>query len=302
MSLQRKIHLPPFFRLRVTCTMRRNHTYFTIICLVLAVCLSGCGSGGPLEPRRASSLGFADEALEAAVREAVGKPTGNLLPSDVEALRWLSATRRGITDLAGIENLPGLKSLLLSDNSIADIGPLSKLTSLELLYLNGNSVRSLSPLSELTALRNLDLTGNQVDNLSPLSQLSGLEILYLNRNRVEDIAALSGLKALEILYLSDNLVESLVPLTDLRTLNTLNLGNNQIREILPLRELPHLVYVSLQGNQINDISALVTNLGIGYFDTVVLTDNPLTDYALSVQIPAIRARRVTVVLDDPIDL
>jgi hypothetical protein len=67
---------------------------------------------------------FADPNLEAAVREAIGKPTGEILVSDVAGLTRLGAPERGISNLDGIQHLTQLTSLDLYDNQISDISPL----------------------------------------------------------------------------------------------------------------------------------------------------------------------------------
>ena len=54
-----------------------------------------------------------DSNLEAAVREAISKPTGDILPSDVRELTELDASRRDIVSLEGIENLIHLNQLRL---------------------------------------------------------------------------------------------------------------------------------------------------------------------------------------------
>jgi hypothetical protein len=46
---------------------------------------------------------FADEGLEAAIREALGKSEGDIFQSDLEAITYLDASERNIQDLHGIE-------------------------------------------------------------------------------------------------------------------------------------------------------------------------------------------------------
>ena len=57
---------------------------------------------------------FADENLEAAIREEIGKPEGLILDSDLDGLTYLSAEKRNIIDLTGLETCYNLSSLLLS--------------------------------------------------------------------------------------------------------------------------------------------------------------------------------------------
>ena len=53
----------------------------------------------------------------------------------------------------------------------------------------------------------------------------------------------------------------------------------------------------LRYNQISDIAPLVDNSGLGKGDKVNLYNNPLSDLAISTQIPALRERGVEVYLN-----
>jgi len=83
------------------------------------------GNGGVTE-----YVSFADTSLEAAVREALKRPTGRLSEEDLLSLVTLTATEAGIVDLAGLGQLKNLESLDLSGNQIADASPLRQLTRL----------------------------------------------------------------------------------------------------------------------------------------------------------------------------
>ena len=70
--------------------------------------LAGCEEK-PSEPTSQQPIAFADSGLEAAVREAIGKPTGDILQSDVAGLTSLDASRPrhapgSIQSLDGLQN------------------------------------------------------------------------------------------------------------------------------------------------------------------------------------------------------
>jgi hypothetical protein len=46
---------------------------------------------------------FADAVLESVIREEIGKTDGEILPAEVEGIRFLESSDSGISDLAGIE-------------------------------------------------------------------------------------------------------------------------------------------------------------------------------------------------------
>ena len=64
------------------------------------------------------------------------------LPITAEKMRTLTrltATRKGISDLTGLEEATGLERLDLGDNAITDISLLSSLMNLENLGFSGQS-------------------------------------------------------------------------------------------------------------------------------------------------------------------
>ena len=70
---------------------------------------------------------FEDLNLELAIREKIGKISGDILPSDVEGITSLDASNKDISSLEGIQYLTNLKSLDLRGNyRIKNVEPLSQ--------------------------------------------------------------------------------------------------------------------------------------------------------------------------------
>ncbi len=88
-----------------------------------------------------SEVTFPDPNLEAAIREAIGKPEGSIYKYVLEVLTTLEAQWIGISDLTGLEYCVNLRELVLAYNNISDISPLASLTNLDRLDLNGNNIR-----------------------------------------------------------------------------------------------------------------------------------------------------------------
>ncbi len=116
----------------------------------------------------------ADPVLEAAMRAAIGKPVGPLLPGELAGLTELDAGLSGITNLAGLEACTGLETLDLHGNCIVDLAPLAGLTALWSLNLHENAVVDVSPLAGLINLRLLWLDHNQIADPAPLLLNPGL--------------------------------------------------------------------------------------------------------------------------------
>ena len=229
-------------------------------------------------------LSFPDPNLEAALRAAIGKPTGHIYESDLEGLTAFSATHRSIANLSGLEYCINLISLDLRDNQIgdisalagltklewldlsynliSDISPLAGLTNLKWLYLYNNEIVDVSPLAGLTKLLYLYVQSNQIVDISPLASLTNLTRLLLFTNQISDISGVAGLTKLTWLYLHENQISNISPLVNLTNLTQLDLSDNQVSGIAPLGNLTKLAYLSLHSNQISDISALANLTGL----------------------------------------
>jgi Leucine-rich repeat (LRR) protein len=149
----------------------------TLSFLVLLVMIVGCA--GP------KSI-FPDKNLEAAIRDALGKPVGEeITAAELANLTSLSINLKAITDLTGLEYCLNLQKLDLGGNNISDFSVLAGLTHLQVLRLSYNNISDISVLAGLTDLRELDLEGNNISDISPLMANSGLSVgdkVYLSGN------------------------------------------------------------------------------------------------------------------------
>ena len=194
-------------------------------------------------PTTADIVVFNNTALETAVRSALRITTGYpILTSEITELTNLTATRKQIDDLTGLEDVTGLTRLDLGNNEIVDLAPLQNLTSLTNLDLADNQIVDVSLLRNLMNLTNLDLDGNQIQNVSNLSSLSSLETLDLTYNDVIDVTPLSTMTHLRYLYLryNENLsnIKQLVKLkeagtrVDITLPSPVNIPNDNLKDAL----------------------------------------------------------------------
>ena len=162
---------------------------------------------------------FPDANFEKAIRNSLGKQTGDITTSDVQKITKLSITSgNSISDISGIENLINLTEFSLSDSAVSDIGLLKGLTKLEMLNLGNNEITDISSLKNLSNLRVLSLS-----NFLP-------DFLAEHKNQISDISALSGLINLQSLEMKSNRISNIEPLKGLRKLWNLNLRDNLISE------------------------------------------------------------------------
>ena len=138
--------------------MMRSLVKFLLLFIVL--CVAGC----------AQEVQFDDPNLEAAIREAIGKPDGAITEVDLQSITELEAPDNNISDITGIERCVNLEKLVLggwqSSNEVADISPLKELTNLTYLQLSDNQISDVTPLAKLTKLETLHLSGNPIRHLS----------------------------------------------------------------------------------------------------------------------------------------
>ena len=250
---------------------------------------------------------FPDPNLEAVIRQAIGKPTGDIYKTDLDGLTGLNASERGIVDLAGLEHCASLTDLDLWNNQIDDLTPLANLTNLAWLNLSWNQIDDLTPLanlmsltylnlwnnqisdisvlSNMTSLARLALDGNHISDISPIANLTSLRCLFIRQNPLGNISSVSGLTNLTQLYLGGNQISDINPVSNLTSLTVLELGGNKISALSPLSNLTSLTVLDLGGyyggNQIEDISPLsnLTNLAwLSLYGNQISDISPISNF------------------------
>ena len=198
---------------------------------------------------------FNDDVLEAMIREAMGKPEGDILVSDAQGITQLELSMDGsdwtpprIHNLDALKYFTNLNFLamnwaLQNDGKGVDLSPLSGLDSLEHLSICCNEIYDISPLSSLVNLRSLWIWGcRYISDISALSGMTEMTDLWIKGNSIEDITPLSNMKNLNLLYMEQNLVTDLSPLTGLTKLTSLLLSDNPIKDYSVLGGIyPNLV-------------------------------------------------------------
>jgi internalin A len=91
------------------------------------------------------------KVIEAAIRDRIKKPTGELTKADLEKVTRLSIYsfgRRQLTSVKGLEKLTQ-KELSLIGNQLTDVKGLEKLTGLKALYIQGNPALTKAQIDKL---------------------------------------------------------------------------------------------------------------------------------------------------------
>lgn len=150
----------------------------TVLVPVAAVAASFCLAAPTYADTPINS--FTDPVLKSCVVDAIGKAEDAITAADLQGLTNLecNSTSDTIADAAGLEQLTGLRGLLLGSNSFTSID-LSQNTSLVTLSIHGPSHFSQIDLSHNTALTEVVLPYNSLTSLD-LSQNTALETLLIS--------------------------------------------------------------------------------------------------------------------------
>jgi hypothetical protein len=241
-------------------------------------------------------VAIADPNLEAAIRSALAKPTGELTAEDLGSLQELDAPYREISSLSGLEAATNLNFVNLEGNRIADASPLAGLTGLEVislnenrlttgaafanlvnlhvLLLNDNDIQDVNWLAGLTQLTSLGLMFNPLGNCDVVAGLHNLSELYLNGTGISEVSFVSGLNNLTVLGLGDNNIRDGSPVGGLTGLRFLGLGGNQISNWDFMRRLTNLRTLYLFNDSISDVSFLS---GLRNLTWLMLSENQIHD-------------------------
>src|SRR5678815_5045549 len=160
---------------------------------------------GLLVPARAQTVSIPDPGLNAALREALQKPTGPLTQSDLLSLNFLSACCRGIKSLQGLEAARNLTILDLHSNSLTNLSLPSGMTNLSAVFLRSNQLTRLTLAPGLTHLIQIDVMGNQLTNLTLPPDLTRLTALVLEGNPLRTLVLPEPLAATNLAPVVANL-------------------------------------------------------------------------------------------------
>ncbi len=231
--------------------------------------------GGVIEP-----VEFVDEAVEQAMREAIGANSSSILYTNE---LWpitdftVPAEARSLEDLRHLIHLEKLTISNLKLSTLETLAPLEKLSELHMAGCSFDPAQlqilaalpsltkltladcNLSTVEALTGAQNLtylDLQSNTIRNLSPISGMATLKEVYLQHNAVNSAAELAKLPNLEKLDLSYNALTTLAPLAACGKLTWLCADGNQINTVEGLGSLSLLSHLSLDYNQLGTIDSL----------------------------------------------
>ena len=263
--------------------------------LVSPLSIFGFTVGGVIE-----EVNLEDSAMEAAIRQLLGKQAGDKLYTNELWNITEFAVPEDALSLNDLLYLPYLKSLTITNNISDDFHPIAALAqltelvirntplttenlmfissapNLERLTLSDCSLSGITPLANASRLVYLDLSHNTIKNLSALTGLNQLTALNLSHNALTNVSDLSALAGLSILDVSYNQITSMLPLSGCTGLTWLNIGSNLLTNLKGVESLTKLVSLQAPTNQLDDISAVAVCTSLAELD---ISSNLLTNIA-----------------------
>lgn len=205
----------------------------------------------------AEPVAVSDPALRAVLREILkrrGVDKEDIDSKDLQAIYFIDAARKSITDLSGLQHCTNLRDIRLAENKLESIEPLAGCTHLQILDLSSNQLSDISTLASLETLQYLNIENNAIQQIECVASMKLLRTLYANNNKVTNIEAVSNLIKLHSIYLARNIIEDISPLAKLPQLASIDLRQNKISDVRPLTQLRNIRWAFLSGNEIEDIT------------------------------------------------
>ena len=219
-----------------------------------------------------------DPNLRAAIAESLGKnPNAPITAEEMERLKELDVSDRGIHDLTGLQFATNLSRLNLRDNRFSNLSPIAGLIQLRRLELDNDNPIQLSDLSPLGGLINLEYLNFSYENVSDLSPLGGLinlKYLHFTDSNVFDLSPLAGLVNLESLGFSRSNVSDMSPVAGLINLKLIRTWGSPISDLSDLAGLTKLEEIDICGGELSDLTPLVSLTGL---KELYLVDNEISN-------------------------
>lgn len=150
---------------------------------------------------------IADTSFERIVRFYIGKPTEDILRSDMLTFGHFNIWNQHIYTLAGIEHCRNLIALRMWNNFVIDLGPLASLQKLQMLYAANNGISDISALGLMPEVHTLNLDNNTIAGVGPIQTMTRLDHVSLAGNSISDITSLgnnAGLTVGDSIWLTGN--------------------------------------------------------------------------------------------------
>ena len=227
-----------------------------------------------------------DAALDALLRETLGKEAGDVLMSgDLWTVEELTLTA-DVKDLTALQYCVGLKTLTIDGKTGSDLSFLPLLSQLESLTLTGRTLSSgdLNQIAAVTSLQSLNIANCAARDISALKSLTALKELNLADNIVETLDAIASMQQLEVLNIHNNPVTSISALRGCLNLRVLDVSSCKLTNLNALADRPALEDLNADANRLTTLEALRGCTGLKKLN---VAENALTDVSILAELDAL---------------
>ena len=272
------------------CKLYSLSALITLIFAALLCCMA-CNNKSPI-PEFVGDIAieWAEPALEALIRQELGKPQGIIYQEELDHIKHIElygeshlyfnleggyytlkegkdidmhiSDGRGNVYKDGTYEIEGIEYTRGSVSSLADFANFRNLNG---LYVFKNSLTDLSGLSSLQNLVDLGLWDCGFQDAGALASLRQLKLLTLDCNNIEEMSAFSGFDQIIMLSVAGNNISSLEWLSNFSNVLNLTLNYNpltSLKGLEMLESLENLEALYLIGTQIDDIGLLMGNTSL----------------------------------------
>ncbi|XBH21898.1 leucine-rich repeat domain-containing protein [Jonesiaceae bacterium BS-20] len=248
---------------------RRITGFVAAILLILG---GGLATALPAQADTSDPITMPDPALRACINASLGQGDSDpIAAAQADGITVVDCRNLGITDITGLERMPNLDQILLSNNPLTSHTPIRNLAKLRHLDVSHTGVTDadLPDLTGSPVIYYLGLGSNSIADVTELATVSSLTSLYIGNNTITDWSPIASMPNLDILHAANSQITDLTPFQSMTGLTRLYLGANQIVDPTPLANLTNLEVLQLS-SQIVDLPSVP--LGTA-------TSNPVTDVA-----------------------
>lgn len=168
----------------------------------------------------------------------------------------------GISTIAHMADLIGLKQLDLSNNTIRNISVLSGMSQLQQLHLSGNALINLKDIENLTSLQVLDVSYNSLATTSHVASLTGLKKLDVTSNNLMKLEGIGALTELEHFAAAYNNLTEVDILVSCKKLRTLDVSHNTLLNIQVLSSLLLLEELDFSYNEVSRLPSFTPDCAL----------------------------------------
>jgi len=239
----------------------------------------------------AQAIEWVDSAFEKLVRQAIGKPRGDVFVADLDGIESLNIWGDKfifVNDVFPIGTIGAgcnaEKTRYVANGADHEWGCIKSLNDiknfryLERLTVCFNNIRDISVFSEITQFKSLNLSANFISDISPLKAQTQLEHLSLQNTSIADISVLAEMPALMDLDLSHCGIDDakLAILAELTGLVALSMRDNPINDYSPISGLENLGFLYVSHVSDDDLAIFAGMTGLQYLFLSEMKTSDLT--------------------------